>query len=68
MPAARPSQASICNALSAVVQAGCQPGSLQVASDGSFRIELICSSNSAALAALQEIGEDDEVLSWDDVK
>jgi len=62
MPAARPSKASVSNAVSGLVEAGLQPASLQVAPDGSFFINLVGSPNSAALVASPEIGEDDEVL------
>ncbi|SFS41428.1 hypothetical protein SAMN04488040_0245 [Sulfitobacter marinus] len=40
MPAARPSQASLSNAISAVITAGLIPGALHVHGDGSFRIEI----------------------------
>ena len=68
MPAARPSKASICNAVSGLVEAGFQPASLQVAADGSFRIDFVDGLNSAALVTPQEIGDDCEVLAWEDVQ
>lgn len=68
MPAARPSQASLSNAVSALIDAGLRPAALQVAPDGSFRIELGCYSNLEALAVPQEIGKDSEALTWDEAK
>lgn len=68
MPAPRPSKALICNAVSGLVEAGLQPISLQVAPDGSFCINLVDGLNSAVLVTSHEIGEDEAVLSWEDVK
>ena len=68
MPAARPSQASVGNAISALVEAGLKPTALHVAPDGSFRVELIGSDGSSELVAASDVRNDEEVLSWDDVK
>jgi hypothetical protein len=40
MPAARPSQASVSNAIAAVVAAGLSPAAIDVRPDGSFQILL----------------------------
>lgn len=68
MPAARPSQASVCNAVSALVEAGLTPSILQVAPDGSFRIEIVGDTTGPKFAARAILGDNDEPLSWDDVK
>lgn len=51
MPAARPSKASVENALSAVVASGFAPTGLRVASDGSFEVDI------AVAVADQSIGQ-----------
>lgn len=40
MPAARPSQASVSNAIGAIVNAGFIPAEIRVSPDGAFRIEI----------------------------
>lgn len=68
MPAARPSQASVCNAVSALVEVGLTPSALQVAPDGSFRIELVGDAGGSELVASDDLRNDDEPMSWDEVK
>lgn len=40
MPAARPSQASVSNAIGAIVNAGFIPAEIRVSADGAFSIEI----------------------------
>lgn len=68
MPAARPSQASVNNAVAALVEAGLTPTALQVAPDGSFRVELLGNVIVQELAAVANVGNDEAPPSWDDLK
>ena len=68
MPAARPSQASVNNAVTALVEAGLTPIALQVATDGSFRIELIGNDVASEHAVSMIVVKDEEPPSWDDSK
>jgi hypothetical protein len=68
MPAARPSQASVNNAVAALVEACLTPTALQVAPDGSFRVELLENATVQELAAVANVGNDGEPPSWDELK
>jgi len=48
--AARPSQASLANTLAAVIGAGLVPGLIQVAADGSYRVEIVPAGDAATAA------------------
>lgn len=66
MPAARPSQASVSNAVSAVVALGLQPKSILVGPDGSFRVEIAALADTGGLDPMTEGGDNPEPLSWED--
>lgn len=66
MPAARPSQASVSNAASAVVALGLQPSSILVGPDGSFRVEIAGVADTGGLDPVAEGGDNPEPLSWED--
>lgn len=66
MPAARPSQASVSNAVSAVVALGLQPTSIFVGPDGSFRVEIASVADTDGLDPMAEGGFNPEPLSWED--
>lgn len=66
MPAARPSQASLGNAISALVEAGLMPVALQVSPDGSFRFEILEVEPGSVCVARLDPSEHSEAPSWDD--
>lgn len=47
MSAARPSKATMTNALDAIIAAGLVPGALSVGADGSFRVEVVHAADGA---------------------
>lgn len=73
MPAARPSQASVSNAVAAVVAAGLTPVAIHVKPDGSFQIELAVQGVSiehpvqAASDPLETHRDEDKALAWSDI-
>lgn len=67
MPAARPSQASVANAVSAAMDAGLIPASICVAPDGSFRIELSGVQSVDQLAISSVGGEDNGPPTWSEI-
>ena len=68
MPAARPSQASVNNAVAGLVEAGLTPTALQVAPDGSFRVELLGNVNVQESATVANVVDDEAPPSWDDLR
>ncbi|MEM6941558.1 MAG: hypothetical protein AAF943_16075 [Pseudomonadota bacterium] len=66
MPAARPSQASFSNAVSAVVALGFKPTSIVVGPDGSFRVEIAGNAHADCLDPMAEGADNPEPLSWED--
>lgn len=66
MPAARPSQASVSNAVAAIVELGLQPTSVFVGADGSFRVEIDGSAPVNGIDPIAERGDNLEPLSWED--
>lgn len=65
MPAARPSQASIGNAIKAIISSGMTPGAVHVSADGEFRVEI---SNGHMSAPKNDnlARAKNEALSWED--
>lgn len=63
MPAARPSQGSISNALKALVIEGLQPSAIHVAADGGFRVEIAVAARSTDAAEPAE-----RSLRWEDLE
>lgn len=61
MPAARPSQATVRNALEAALAVGCKPTAVCVAPDGSLRVEV---ASHEELTSSGETKESNEPLSW----
>lgn len=61
MPAARPSQAMVRNALEAALAVGCKPTAVCVASDGSLRVEV---ASHDELTTSGEMKEANGPLSW----
>ncbi|KQI71062.1 hypothetical protein AN191_15295 [Loktanella sp. 5RATIMAR09] len=68
MPAARPSQASVANAVSAAMDAGLTPASIYVAPDGSFRIDLKENAATHELAVATNVVNDEKPYLWNDAK
>jgi hypothetical protein len=64
MPAARPSQASIRNVLAALKAAGQLIAAVDVAVDGSFRVEV----GAAGIAVAKEVRNPDAPMRWEDLK
>jgi hypothetical protein len=52
MPAARPSKATLNNALEAIIDAGLTPGVLTVGPDGSFHVEIMQGTEGAIAPAI----------------
>ncbi|MEL6932876.1 MAG: hypothetical protein AAFO17_07245 [Pseudomonadota bacterium] len=65
MPAARPSKASVENALSAVAASGFAPTGLRVASDGSFEVDIAVSALDQCIGKSKVPSGD--ILTWDKV-
>lgn len=65
MPAARPSRASVENAMSAIVASGFLPSVLRVMSDGSFEVDIEVAVGDMAAAQASEFEAD--VLTWEKV-
>ena len=65
MPAARPTKATIGNAIMAVVSAGLTPGAIQINNDGSFRVEIVTESDLQSCAP-SAIANDGGPLTWED--
>ena len=59
MPAARPSKATLRNAVEAVLESGLTPLAVQVGSDGSFRVEVTSQMLGASVAPRAKTAETD---------
>lgn len=65
VPAARPSKASVENAILAIISAGLTPSELRVSSDGSFEVGLAQSTNNVQTE--EQLGGHARAPSWDEV-
>lgn len=66
MPAARPSQASVSNAIGAIVAAGLVPAEIRVSPDGAFSIEIVHLPQAGKINKMGGVGDSRTLPRWGD--